>query len=186
MVEVLAGVANPIEQDHYLNLAADRLMVDPAALRRMLRPVKSGGPARIAPAGHLAETGGNPHDEYLLALLMRLRELPEPPPVPGEVEFVLAENRALYRSFGGEIPAELQPFAERVDRYRADVERLPPHRLADEIEQTRNAIRVTLLEAKRRELNALLREGADEAEVAQLLVQTARQLPPERESVGTR
>jgi DNA primase len=191
VVEVLAGIANPIEQDHYAGVAASKLNVNPQALLRMLRrgqrtvrphraavPTDSQGASEAPP--------GNAHDEYLLALVMRARELPDAAPIEGELEFVLPGNRALFRYLGSHIPPELQLYAERARRYLDDVERLPPQRIAEEIERTRDAIRTWLLEAKRRELNALLREGADEAEVAQLLDQTARQLPPERESVGTR
>jgi DNA primase len=199
VVEALAGIANPIEQDHYVHLAADTLKVDAAAIRRLLRRTQRGAARREAPpeapraqgegaAPQPLEVKGDTDDEYLLALLMHMRALPEMPPLEGELDFVLAENRALYRVLaeGGTIPPELEPYAERARHRLADVERLPPHRLAADVEFVRNVIRTRLLDTKRQELNALLREGADEVEVAALLVKNAQQLPPERESVGTR
>ncbi|MBV9543935.1 MAG: DNA primase, partial [Chloroflexi bacterium] len=188
VVQVLAGIANPIEQDHYAGVAAGKLKVEPETLLRLLRRTRRNVPAQHPPEPQRVQPEGNAHDEYLLALVIRARlmNVPEAPAVDEELEFVLPENRAVYRSLGGSTPVELQPYVDRANRYLEDVERLAPHRIAEEIERTRDAIRTWLLEAKRRELNALLRDGADESEVAQLLDQTARQLPPERESVGTR
>ncbi|MBV9169377.1 MAG: DNA primase, partial [Chloroflexi bacterium] len=180
VVQVLAGIANPIEQDHYAGVAAGKLKVEPETLLRLLRRTRRNVPAQQPPEPQRVQPEGNAHDEYLLALVIRARlmNVPEAPAVDEELEFVLPENRAVYRSLGGSTPVELQPYVDRANRYLEDVERLAPHRIAEEIERTRDAIRTWLLEAKRRELNALLRDGADESEVAQLLDQTARQLPP--------
>lgn len=201
VVEVLGGISNPIEQDHYIQLAAETLKVEPAAIRRLLRGQQRATRVPTArPAGDESASGegdaapdtsrtkGDADDEYLLALLLQWRSVPEAPPIEGEIEFMVPENRALYRvlASGREVPPELEPYAQRARRRLADAERLPPPRLAEDIEFVRNVIRTRLLDAKREELSALLREGADEAEVATLLVQTARQLPPEPESVGTR
>jgi DNA primase len=203
VVEVLAGVVDPIEKDAYVELAANALKVQSSAIRALLR--RSQRPARSAeapadgdgagnanaasPAPTVQEVKGDTDDEYLLALLMYLQAHPAAAPaIDGELEFIGSEQRAVARvlSGGGEMPPELEPYARRAQRFLPDVERLPPQRLADEVQQTRDRIRTRLLEQKRRELNALLRDGADEVEVAALLVQNARQLPPERESVGTR
>ena len=37
IAEVLAGIASPIEQDHYTNEVAARLKVEPGAVRRLLQ-----------------------------------------------------------------------------------------------------------------------------------------------------
>jgi DNA primase len=214
VVEVLAGIANPIEQDHYVQRAADALKVDPDAIRRVLRrqqrAARLEGPSPTArpgpeqqPAAE-AETSDTPpieiskgdaDDEYLLALVMHLRALAQVPPIDGEPEFILAEHRALYRALqaGEPVPPELVPSFERAQRRLADVQRLPPHRLAAEVDLTRKQIRRKLILERLQQLSQLLREGADRTEVEPLLDQAlqelgaiARQLPPEPESVGPR
>ena len=116
---------------------------------------------------------------------MRARELPDLPPVEGEIEFFLPANRALHASLGGTVPPELEPYVEHARKYTTDVERLTPRDVGAEITRTRDAIKTLLLEAKRRQLRALLSDGAPEAEIAPLLVQTAREFPREQESVST-
>src|SRR5207247_1451649 len=69
VAEVLAGIAGPIEQDHYIQEAASRLNVQPGALRRVIRGKRPGVPPPPPPP-RSQEVRGNVHDDYLLALLM--------------------------------------------------------------------------------------------------------------------
>jgi DNA primase len=205
IAEVLAGIASPIEQDHYTNEAAARLKVEPAAVRRLLRSRRQRTTPSLEPAKPQAvEIHGDSDDDYLLALLMRLRDLrPDQTQdersrqalsIEGVVDFVLPQSRELYRALGAEVPQELEPYAERARQRLPDVERLPESRLIEEIELKRLGIRERLLEAQRRQLSMLLGEGGlDREEAARLLDQyrqemgdVARQLPPERESAGSR
>ena len=196
IAEVLAGIASPIEQDHYTNEAAARLRVEPAAVRRLLRSKRqrSGSAVRPDPPPRAAiVVEGDPDDDYLLALLMRLRATGAGS-IEGGIDFVLPQSRELYRLLGAEVPQELEPYADRARRRLPDVERLPEHRLIEEIELKRLGIRERLLEGQRRQLSTLLGEGGlDREEAARLLDQyrqemgdVARQLPPERESAGSR
>jgi DNA primase len=197
IAEVLAGIASPIEQDHYTNEAAARLKVEPAAVRRLLRSKRQRGGQAVRPEPakpQVAEVHGDTDDDYLLALLMRLREVPDTSSVEGPIDFVLPQSRELYRALGADVPEELEPYAVRARRRLPDVERLDPQRLIEEIELKRLGIRERLLEAQRRQLSTLLSEGGlDREEATRLLDQyrqemsdVARQLPPERESAGSR
>jgi DNA primase len=202
IAEVLAGIASPIEQDHYTNEAAARLKVEPAALRRLLRSKRQRSAPSIRPEAaepQPTEVRGDTDDDYLLALLMRLRNVPRTSPMEGQVDFVLPQSRELYRALGAAVPRELEPYAERARRRLAEVERLPQDRLLEAIELTRLRIRGRLLEAQRRQLSALLSEGGlggrqpseDREEAARLLDQYRQQmgdvaqlLPPEQKSAG--
>jgi DNA primase len=201
IAEVLAGIASPIELDHYTNEAAARLKVEPGAVRRLLRSKRlrsvPSRPPEPAPTP-ATEVRGDTDDDYLLALLMRLHEVDTEHhgarSLDGVIDFVLPQSRELYRALGAEVPQELEPYAERARQRLADVERLPEHRLIEEIELKRLGIRERLLEAQRRQLSTLLSEGGlDREEATRLLDQyrqemsdVARQLPPERESAGSR
>jgi DNA primase len=195
IAEVLAGIASPIEQDHYTNEAAARLKVEPGAVRRLLRSKRERrAPPSSPQVAQVTEVRGDRDDDYLLALLMRLRELDGGAPIEGVVEFVLPQSRALYGALGAEIPQELEAYAERARQYLPDVARLSHRQLIEEIELKRLGIRQKLLEAERMHLHKLLGEGGlDEEEAFQLLDpkrqemgDVARQLPPERESAGSR
>jgi DNA primase len=205
IVEVLAGIANPIAQDDYTNAVAARLKVDPAAVRRLLRTWQQGArqraqrpdrPSSPEPlAAGPADVRGDSDDDYLLALLMRLRALPDAPPVERPIDFALPESRELYRHLGSpEVPVHLQPYAERARRRLADVERMPTHKLLEDIEFAGLIIRRKKLQAELADVSTLLREGAiDRSEAERLLNdygrqmgEVARLLPPDRESAGTR
>jgi DNA primase len=196
MADVLAGVANPIEQDAYTNEVATRLKVEPEAVRRLLRAKRQRRPAAL-PLNAPAAVKGDGYDDYLLALLMRLRALGQATPGAGEPEFLLAESRALYRVLGGEIPAELEPYAERARRKIPDVERLSTRELLRDVEATRLRIkRESLLRRKDALREAIRSLGDGDAEVRRLtrqLIELAQgiaaidqQLWPERESAGSR
>jgi DNA primase len=207
--DVLAGIASPIEQDHYVNEVALRLRVDAGAVRQILRrkersaradpisdgPAGTGETERRGPSGLLSQAAkGDSDDDYLLALLLRIRALPDVAQPAGEPEFLLDESRWLFHAVeAGDVPAALEPALERARRRLPDVERLSPGRLLEEVELTRLRIRLRLLERRKRELVQQHTDGADPAGVLALLDairaeigEVARQLPPERESVGTR
>jgi DNA primase len=201
VAEVLSGIANPIEQDAYVNDVATRLGVEPAAVRRLL-----GGrqPARRAPSAPRAEPEstpstpsverGDPNDDYLLALLMRLREIPESAPLAEPPQFMLPESRALFDALGGPIPPELDGAYSRASRYTPLVAMLPTPVLREHIELKLLEIRRTKLEREHAEVSALLKGGAITSEEAQVrlnatlqkIAEIATQLPPERERAGFR
>jgi DNA primase len=196
MVEVLHGIASPIEQDHYVNAVADVLNAAPEAIRRLVKSKNQrAGPVQKAVESRPASVRGDNDDDYLLALLMRLRDLPDAPPIERPIDFALPESRELYRHLGSaEIPVHLQPYAERARRRLADVERMPTHKVLEDIEFAGLIIRRKKLQAELAELSTLLREGAiDRSEAERLLNdygrqmgEVARLLPPDRESAGTR
>jgi DNA primase len=197
IAEVLAGIASPIEQDHYTNEVASRLKVDAGAVRRLLQ-AKHQRTSRSRPAATFSpqpsDVRGDTDDDYLLALLMRLREVPGAPPVVGPIDFVLSESRALFAALGSQIPEHLEPYADRARQRLAQVELLPTDKLLEGIELKQLEIRVKRLEAERGQVSTLLRDGAIDAEEAGLLLEklrremaeVAQQLPPERERAGIR
>jgi DNA primase len=193
--DVLAGIASPIEQDHYTNEVATRLKVDPGAVRRLLharqrraatpRPAPSVSPPSVPLRGDV-------DDDYLLALLMRLRQLPEAPSVNGPLEFMLAESRLVYEALDGELAPGLEPYAERARRHLPDVARMSTPHLLRDLEETRLRIKKRILERQIKEISSL----GDDVEVRKLMHQLValahdigaidQQLPPERERAGSR
>jgi hypothetical protein len=193
MIEVLAGIADPIEQDHFINEVAARLGASSATVRGLLR--KRNQPKRRAseaPPEMRSDVRGEPRDDYLIALLIRLREVSPAPAELPDVQFLLPESRALFHALGGPIPPELEPYAERALRKLADARRLTDEALLKEIETTRLRIRTELLNRTRSEINSLgndaeIRRLADQLnEVARSMAAIDQQLSPERESAGSR
>jgi DNA primase len=193
MTDALIAITNPIEQDHYANVVAEALRVAPETIRRIVKQKQQGAVAGSAPRPENTAVHGHADDDYLLALLMRLRAMPAATPVDlGDVEFVLAESRALYEAIGGETPPALEPYAERARRYLPDVERLSTSQLLRDLEETRLRIRKRRLELRLREISAL----GDDAEVRKLMGQLVtlaqdigaidQELLPGRERAGTR
>jgi DNA primase len=191
MIEVLAGIADPIEQDHFINEVAALLGARADTIRALLR--KRSQPRRPSPPPEPpAQVRGDPDDDYLLALLMRLRETSHASAAPAVVEFLLPESRALHQALGGPIPPELEPHAERARRKLPDVRRLSDNELLKDIEKKGLEIRKRLLDRKRDEISSL----GDEAEIRMLADQLNdlarrmgeidQQLSPERESAGSR
>lgn len=190
VAEVLAGIANPIEQDSYINDVATRLGVDPQAVRRLLKGKARGRhtdrPPSVQPATpRPTQVRGEPLDEYMLALMMRLRELPEVT-AQGlrEPEFILSESRNLYHALGGEIPPELEPYALRAQARLTDVRRLSTRDLLKDLEETSRNIQQHLLDQLRERIHSL---GDDEevrrlsgelVELAQRMGAIDQQLPP--------
>ncbi len=193
MVEVLAGIADPIEQDHFVNEVAELLGARAETIRGLLR--RRGQPRRAEPTAAPArplEVRGDPDDDYLIALLMRLRETSPSTASPADVTFLLPESRALYQALGDPIPPELEPYAARARRKLADVRRLSNEELLRDIENTRLAIRKRVLDRTRGEISSLgddaeIRRLADQLnEVARSMAAIDQQLSPERESAGSR
>jgi DNA primase len=194
IAEVLAGIAGPIEQDYYIQQAAQLLKTDDGAVRQLVRRRNNRGAAvKQAPR---AVQGDTTFDDYLLALLMRLRELPDVQvPIDGRLEFMRDESRALYEALGTELPAWLDEYAGRARGWLEMVRTLSPEQLADQIEQTRRFIRGELLRRQQAHIRQEIRdhgEAADGIDFAEALGHIAKQLrdleelPLERERVATR
>src|SRR5205085_8951565 len=98
------------------------------------------------------------------ALVMRLREMPEAPIRDTELEFLLPQSRAVYAALdaAGGVPPELDPYANRARRFLEDVRRLPTPVLLRELETTQLRIRDTLIERRRQQIAALLRDAAND------------------------
>jgi DNA primase len=199
IVEVLAGIASPIEQDHYIQEAARLLRTDDEAVRTQLRRTQRGGAAPWQTSaehtgGQATKVWGDNDDDYLLALLMRLRELSDSPAmIEGELEFMLPESRALYMSLGGSRPPELEAYAERVQRWLADVRTLSTPRLHEELEHIRMSIRGRLLDQRRRRISEAMRDEGEDlrwsdplSDVAQQMGTLDEQSRPERERAALR
>jgi DNA primase len=191
MVHVLAGIADPIEQDHFINEVAALLAARPETVRglvRRARQPRSPSPAAVAPP---VDARTDPDDDYLLALLMQLQQSSTAAP-PDGVEFVLSESRAVYQSLGGPLPPELEPYGRQAQRKLADVQRLSPKELDKELERTRLHIRRRILLREKEEITALAREADVRGwtgkliEIARAIYEVDQQLSPERESAGSR
>ena len=191
MLQVLAGIADPIEQDHFVNEVARLLGTRPETIRGLLRRSRQGARA-TQPSAPAPTIRVDPHDAYMLALVMHLRRTPALGAVPEDVEFLRSESRAVYHALDAEVPPELAPIARAAARELAVVERLSPSEFRAALEQTQLAIRTQLLERERAEISSL----GDDAEVRRLIsqldglrrgmgeVDERRSL--ERESAGTR
>jgi len=196
IADVLAGIAGPIEQDYYIQQAAHMLTTDDGAVRQLVRRRRHGGTAPAAPKPEpIQDVQGDSDDDYLLALLMRQRELAGQITTDQEVEFTLPESRALFRSFGNGVPEELEPFAERARGWLPVVRELSAAQLAAAITAKHMEIQRKKLEQERRALHAEIRaqrEDGSESDFSGPLTQLAQrmgeldQLPPERERAGTR
>src|SRR5579864_1525106 len=188
MLQVLAGIADPIEQDHFINEAASLLSTRPETIRGLIRRGSAPRSSSAPPAA--VEVRTDPDDDYLLALLTRARQSSTPIPSPKDVEFVRSESRAVYQGLGGPLPPELEPFARQAARKLGDVERLSPQELERELERTRLHIRKRLLLREKEEITALAREAdvhgwTDKLiEIARAINDVDQQLLPERESAG--
>ncbi|MBV9899215.1 MAG: DNA primase [Chloroflexi bacterium] len=191
MLHVLAGIADPIEQDHFINQVASLLSTRPESIRGLLRrnPAQRTKPTTPPPT---VEVRGDPHDDHLLSLLMRMRQLSMPTPSPTEVEFIRPESRAVFQSLGGSLPSELEPFARQAARKLADAERLSPRELEKELERTRLQIKRKLLLREHGEVQPLVRAPGGEAwaqrlsDLSRAINEVDQRLSGERESAGSR
>ncbi len=193
MLQVLAGIADPIEQDHFVNEVASLLATRPETIRGLLRRGTQSRPSRPAPEPvPAADVHVDAQDGYLLALLTRLRQAPDLAPAPDDVEFIQSESRAVYHALGGSFPPELQPYTRQVDRQLELVERLTPLEFQRELERTRLAIRKRLLLREQEEIRALARDSGIDAwsgklfDLSRAIHAIDQQLVPERESAGIR
>ena len=190
MLHVLAGIADPIEQDHFINEVASLLSTRPETIRGLVRRGSISRPKAPQPAP--VEIRTDPDDDYLLAVLIQLRRSGHALPPVDELEFIRSESRAVYQSLGGTVPPELEPFARPAARKLADVERLSPQELDRELERTRLHIRKRLLLREKEEITALAREADVNGwtgkliEIARAINEIDHQLSPERESAGSR
>jgi DNA primase len=192
MLQVLVGIADPIEQDHFVNEVATLLATRPETIRGLLR--RSRQPRAASPPAALPPTDAriDAEDAYLLALLLRLRQAPDLAPAPVDLEFIQSESRAVYHALGGPLPPELQPYARHLDRQLELVQRLSPQEFQRELERTRLAIKKRLLLREQEEITALARDSGMDAwsgklfDLSRAIHAIDQQLVPERESAGIR
>jgi DNA primase len=189
MLQVLVGIADPIEQDHFVNEVASLLATRPETIRGLLRRSRQPRPPTPAPAR--ADPPVDRHDAYLLALLTRLHHVPALAPAPNDVEFIQSDSRAVYHALGGPLPPELQHYGRHIDRQLELVERLSPQEFPRELERTRLEIKKLLLRREQEEISALARDSGMDvrgklSELASAIDAIDRQLVPERESAGIR
>ncbi len=211
ITDVLLGISDPVKQGYYANLAEEELKSrfplaideDPRGgyynVHRLLARKQQRGASRptAAPPPPTSQVQGDNDDDYLLALLMRLRELPDQPALPErELKFSRPESRAVYRALDAELAPELEPFAERARSWLPLVEQLPTDRLLQRIDEMQLNIERAQLARRQREINEILTSGSAESDIsewAQQLIAIARrideidrELPPERERAAIR
>ena len=180
IADVLAGIASPIEQDHYINEAATRLRVEPAAVRRLLRAKRQPRQAQAAQSAAPATAAGpsiaaNTYDDYLLALLRRARNLEDPSDVSADIDFMLEQSREFY--LNPDDPELLQAFNVRARRFIAEAARLPEAKVRYEIDFIVDKIRQEKREAERKNVRALAKEGAiDDSEFTRLIDSNRQQI----------
>jgi DNA primase len=170
VTDILAAIADPIEQAHYVQRVADLLGVGQEAVQRALRRKRSSaGPTKLtAPP---TEREGDRHDEYALALLLRLRQVNVAVDTANmDMLLLLDENRALLRALeAGEPPGpELQPYLDRAEAMLPQLEGFGVERLNAILEETRLWLEERALERRRAELKAAM-SGMPEAEQIDLL-----------------
>jgi DNA primase len=200
--DVLATVADPVEQANRVAEVANRLGIQPEAMWLSIRPKLR---ASSTPRGQVTREWiaaampelmeGDTLDEYALALLMRARQHSKVT-TDASFDFALPQSRALAECLGGTVPDELAAYVERVRRRLEDIDRLSDDQVSHELELTRLRMRRRALLERKRSLTMLMVD-ADESErrsVMTMLSEVARDiqsideqlLPSERERVGAR
>jgi DNA primase len=170
VTDILVAIADPIEQAHYLQRVADLLGVGQEAVQRALRRKRSGAsptPSTAPPT----EREGDRHDEYALALLLRLRQLDVAVDTANmHTLLLLDENRALLRALeAGEPPGpELQPHMQRAEAMLPQLEGFAVEKLTTLLEEMRLWLEERALERRRAELKAAM-AGMPEPEQIDLL-----------------
>jgi DNA primase len=170
VTDILVAIADPIEQAHYLQRVADLLGVGQEAVQRALRRKRSGAsptPSTAPPT----EREGDRHDEYALALLLRLRQLDVAVDTANmHTLLLLDENRALLRALeAGEPPGpELQPYMQRAEAMLPQLEGFAVEKLTTLLEEMRLWLEERALERRRAELKAAM-AGMPEPEQIDLL-----------------
>ncbi len=212
VAELVAGVANPIEQAHYVQRVAQLLHVEEQAVRRALRGRRrSLRRERVVPAAGGAGEGGEPApeaeedrvDQYALALLLRVRrdgvQETGAAALPRAEEFALAQSRALFRVLAAHPEARdaedlraqlsdpLLAHLDRVERFRPDVDRLAPRDALQELERVALRMHVRALLARKGQIHVLLREADAQGEQQrweQQLSELARELSATEERLA--
>jgi DNA primase len=190
MSEVIARVANPIEQQHYVQQVAELLKVREEAVlgltRRKQRGLRSERLDQRDAEGESANVDEpverDTLDEYALALLLHLRrqaavaEGSVPASwVPTETDLVLPQNRALLNVVLSQaepvlsVPPSLEPSLHRVETHLPVIEQSSPRQLARAVEEVQLQLQQRTLLLRRRQAQHVLREAASDQERSALL-----------------
>jgi hypothetical protein len=120
------------------------------------------------------ELKGDADDEYMLALILRLREL-NVAGFDGQVQFVMPQYREIYRSLESGVPDELQPYMERAQEHMPEVRRLSVGAALNEFAKRQADVHARVAGAERRQLDALLSDGGLTTDEALVLLERNRQ-----------
>jgi len=210
--EVLSGIADPIEQTHYVQEVARLLKVTDEAVWRALKRKQRGSRSRrdgtdakdSTPAGGAVveePVESRPLDEYALALVAHGRlgvgaagGSPAPTWAPDEDELALPQHRALLRQLTADgarldavrrhVAPSLAPYLALVERQLGSLERLSPDVIARELDNVRLRLRHRALVARKAQITTLLRD-ADSDEQRRALAQelNAAAVPRELQTV---
>jgi DNA primase len=182
VTEILAAIADPIEQAHYVQQVADLLGVGQDAVQRVLRRKRSGvdpKPSQSPPSAPPEQDEGDKDDEYLLALVLRLRDL-NVPLESREVDFVRDESRALLRALlAGQQPSdELRPSLERAQARVPKVEGFSREQLITELALSRLWLEQRALQRRQLELNTAMKQAppAEQDEMVDGVITIGRRL----------
>jgi DNA primase len=178
--EVLAGVANPIEQAHYVQQVAHLLKVDETSVRQSL-PRKQRSPRAEIEAPAQVVVDGNKEDEYALALVKHSRRVLGTQMLFDEADFALPQSRALQRALSAGLAefGELDPYMLRVDACAPDLERFSPDQFEAEVRRVRLSLRERALLGRRAQVQLLMKEAAtpeEQREWGATLIQLAHEL----------
>jgi DNA primase len=206
MSEVLARVADPIEQTHYVQHVAELLKVAEAAVWQALRrkqrgqrPMPSTRPG--SDQGERADQGEtDPLDVEALALVLHTRrhQAAGPGPwAPAPEHLTLPQSRALLQLLTEEpapngglhdrVPAALRPLLAAVEGRLPVVERLSAKDLTCALVEVEYGLSKRAELARYRQARALLHEAPEDGEAARLLDEALRRLriiEQRRESPG--
>jgi DNA primase len=183
MSEVLARVANPIEQQHYVQQVADLLKVRDAAVLELVRRKQRGlRPERLDQRDAEGEPPSADEplerdslDEYALALLLHLRRRAAGGEgaaaaswVPAEADLVLPQSRALLREILSQtgpnprVSPPLEPFVRLVEQRLPVIEQASPRDLAQSLDEVQLSLQQRSLETQRLQARQLMREAPEQ------------------------
>jgi DNA primase len=190
MSEVLARVANPIEQQHYVQQVAELLKVREEAVLGLIRRKQRGLRAERLDQRGAEEESPNVDepverdtlDEYALALLLHLRRQAAEAEgsvaaswVPSEADLVLPQSRALLNVVLAQtepvvsVPPALEPSLHRVEAQLPVIEQSSPRQLARAVDEVQLQLQQRTLLLRRRQAQHVLREAASDQERSALL-----------------
>jgi DNA primase len=190
MGEVLARVANPIEQQHYVQQVADLLKVREEAVLGLVRRKQRGLRSERADQRDVEGEALNVDepverdtlDEYALALLLHLRRqatAAEGSAVeswqPTEADFVLPQSRALLKMVLTQadatlaVPPALEPSLRRVEAHLPVIEQSSRRQLERAVDEVQLQLQQRMLLTRRRQAQHVLREAASDQERSALL-----------------